>query len=130
MKKSIIKVLSFALVAVMVCAILVSCGGPNKDPKKAEAALKEAGYQVVLMENEKADEEGCVATIVASKGLTDTIVIAYYDTAANAKAAYAEAEKAYETAKAAYEALGIDYVCKRSGKIVYMGTKDAVKAAK
>ena len=121
MKKSIVKVLSFALVAVMVCAILVSCGGPNKDPKKAEAALKEAGYTVALVEV-KDEKTGLQTTVSAFKG-TDMITIAYYDTKANAKAAFADAEKAAEL-------LGDKIVVKQSGKMVYMGTEQAIKDAK
>ena len=127
MKKSIVKVLSFALVAVMVCAILVSCGGPNKDPKKAEAALKEAGYTVSLVEFEEPTDDGMVATLTAYKGLTDMVTIVYYETKADAKAAFADAEKEAEAMK---ELLGDEFVLKQSGKMVYMGTKTAIKAAK
>ena len=130
MKKSIIKVLSFALVAVMMCAVLVSCGGPNKDPKKAEEALKAAGYEVRLVENDEADEDGAVAYIQAMKSLTDFVQIAYYDSKDAASKAYEEAKKVYEEGKEEYEALGIELIVKQSGTMVYMGTKDAIKAAK
>ena len=48
--KTFVKVLALSLVAVMMCAVLVSCGGPNKDPKKAAEALEEAGYAVQLVD--------------------------------------------------------------------------------
>ena len=52
MKKSIIKVLSLTLIAVMMCAVLVSCGGPNADPDKAEKALEDAEYTVMKIDDE------------------------------------------------------------------------------
>ena len=39
MKKNILKITALALLAVMLCAMLVACGGPNKDPEKAKEAL-------------------------------------------------------------------------------------------
>ena len=35
--KNFVRILSFALVAVMLCATLASCGGPAKDPADAVA---------------------------------------------------------------------------------------------
>ncbi len=128
MKKSIIKVLSFALVAIMMCAVLVSCGGPNKDPKKAKEALEAAGYEVMYAE---VNAGGIKATITAVKG-EDSISIAYYDDKDTATKAYEQAKEAYEALKEIAEAAGeeLDYVVKQSGTIVYMGTKQAVKDAK
>ena len=129
MKKTI-RIVAVAMLAVMLCLTLASCGGPNKDPKKAEAALKEAGYTVSLSELDEADDDGTVAFVSAYKGLTDSITIVYYKDSASAKAAFEEAEKEFAEMKEELGELAENYVCKRSGKIVYMGTKDAVKAAK
>ena len=91
------------------------------------AALKEAGYTVSLIEFEEPTDDGVVATLTAYKGLTDMVTIVYYETKADAKAAFADAEKEAEAMK---EALGDEFVLKQSGKMVYMGTKTAIKAAK
>ena len=42
--KNFVRLMSLALVAVMLCATLASCGGPAKDPADALAALKENEY--------------------------------------------------------------------------------------
>ena len=142
MKKTFIRILSLLLVFVLMGALFVACdkkddkddkkkdSAPNKDPKKAEEALKEAGYEVVLVENDEADEDGAVAYIQAMKSLTDFVQIAYYDSKDAASKAYEEAKKVYEEGKEEYEALGLELIVKQSGTMVYMGTKDAIKAAK
>ena len=129
MKKTI-RIVAVAMLAVMLCLTLASCGGPNKDPKKAEEALKAAGYTTQLRELDEAVDDGMVAVISASKGLTDGISIYYYKDSASAKAAFADVEKDFEEAKELLGDLADNYVCKRSGKIIYTGTKDAAKAAK
>ncbi|MBQ8339450.1 MAG: hypothetical protein IJY16_03280, partial [Clostridia bacterium] len=42
--KKFVRIMSFALVAIMLCVTLASCGGPAKEPADAVAALKENGY--------------------------------------------------------------------------------------
>ena len=42
MKKTI-KLIALAMAAVILCLALASCGGPNADPDKALAALKDNG---------------------------------------------------------------------------------------
>ena len=131
--KTFVKVLALSLVAVMMCAVLVSCGGPNKDPKKAAEALEEAGYAVQL-----ADEnmpEGYEATIIATKidlenEKVDFISIAYYS---DTEVLNADWEEAQDSVKDMAEEMGLEeseIVVKKSGKMIYIGTKDAVKAAK
>jgi hypothetical protein len=48
MKKSIIKVIAFALVAVMMCAVLVSCGGPSGEYTGKIYTLKFSGSEVTV----------------------------------------------------------------------------------
>lgn len=48
MKKSIIKVLALALVAVMMCAVLVSCGGPSGEYGSDDYTLKFSGSKVTV----------------------------------------------------------------------------------
>ena len=41
--KNTLRILAVAMVAVMLCLTLASCGGPNPDPDKALESLKENG---------------------------------------------------------------------------------------
>jgi len=125
--------------AVLVCILMVgcvfalaSCGGPNKDPKKAAKALEDAEYTVNLVDGEAAKTLKCEAMISAYNKDGETITIMYYLEAADAKEAYNEAKDALkeleEAAKEADEEF--NYEVGKSGKMVWMGTKDAIKAAK
>ncbi len=48
MKKTIIKIMALALVAVMVCAVLVSCGGPSGEYGSDDYTLKFSGSNVTV----------------------------------------------------------------------------------
>ena len=48
MKKTIIKVLALSLVAVMLCALLVSCGGPSGEYGSDDYSLKFSGSNVTV----------------------------------------------------------------------------------
>ena len=48
MKKTIIKIMALALVAVMVCAVLVSCGGPSGKYKGNTYTLEFKGSDVTV----------------------------------------------------------------------------------
>lgn len=51
--KNFARVLALVLVAVMLCTVLIACAGkPAEDPKDAKSALKDAGYDVTLMDEE------------------------------------------------------------------------------
>lgn len=129
MKKSIIKVLSLTLIAIMMCAVLVSCGGPNADPDKAEKALEDAEYTVMKIDDEDmlklSGIDGLVCAITAFNEDEEGIVIYYFEDAAAANEAWEDIE---EEAKEAMEDEE-DIVCKKSGKMIYYGTKQAVKDA-
>ena len=134
--KTFAKVLALALVAVMMCAALVSCGGPNADPEKAAKALEEAGYEVHYTEVGAA---GIKAAVVAVKldeeaEKADFINITYYEDKEAANTAWDEAQDEIDEAKASmaemYGCEESEIVIKKSGTMIYVGTKDAVKAAK
>lgn len=147
------RILSLVLACTLIlgCAFaLASCGAkPNSDPKAAADALKAAGYEVDYEIYEEAEDDGLVAEVEAMKMdadlseienaedlkdvKVDVITIAYYETEEAAKKAHEELEanfdKLIEGSKEYYgdsfEAeLGI------SGKVVWMGTQAAIKAAK
>jgi hypothetical protein len=119
---------------------LASCGAPAKDPAKAEANLKGAGYQVKLLNNKEvldivygSDETNpnkIVAEIKAVKG-NDFINIFYYDSKESAKEAWKTIEAQYEaTALNLKESEDLKIKYGREGAVIYIGTKAAVKAAK
>lgn len=132
MKKTIIKIMALTLALVMTCAMLASCGGPASTPEKAEEALKKNDYSVQVLDNEltllavsafAGDVEAVV--VGASKDLKDGVTIFYYADAKAANEAWADVKEAME--KDADEET--DLVIKKSGKMIYAGTKDAIKAA-
>lgn len=126
MKKALSIIAVVALVAVLVVA-LVACV-PSK-PEKAEANLKKAGYETVVVKESDgklaqitlaAYGDGCVATVTGfSKDAKEGVNIVYFDSADNAKAYW---EKHKDEEKEGYKS-------GRSGKVVYVGTEAAVKAA-
>ena len=126
--KSLIKVLALSLVMVMMISMFASCfGGPNSDPDKAEEALEEAGY-LVTNTTLGYDLEGLDTVVTGYKmnSLTDgdAIVILYFEDSKSAKEAWDELKDALD------EEDEDDYVVKKSGKMIYAGTKQAVKDAK
>lgn len=135
MKKALSIVAVLALVAVLGVALVACIPG---DPDKAKANLEEAGYSVSVAKAgdgigvqtglELTYGKGCIATVTGVKGEfslaqgadVDMINIIYFKDSASAKA-YWETIKDEEV-KEGWEA-------KQSGKVVYAGTEEAVKAA-
>lgn len=129
MKKSI-RIIALALVTVIACLALVSCGGPNADPEKAKAALKDAGYTVVLNTGDGLISgallpDGVEAQLVAYKD-GEYLAVSYYDDTDALNEAWEKAQDEAEKLEEEYE----DLVCKKSGKMIYIGTEQAVKDAK
>lgn len=131
MKKTIIKITALTLVALMMCAMLASCGGPNANPDKALESLKDNDYIA-----EKIDSTvgllafsfaGDVEAVVTGFNKdADTVAIFYYSSAKAANEAWDKVKKEAEEEKDDDSEL----VIKKSGKMIYVGTKDAIKAAK
>ena len=130
MKKNIIKITALALLTVMICAMLVACGGPNADPEKAKEALEDAGYTVILNDGGLLGDlglpKGAEATLTAFKGDDEYISVIYYEDKDALNDAWEDVKKDAEELKEEYE----DIVLKKSGKMIYFGTKQAVKDAK
>ena len=123
--KKFSSVISLVLVAAMLCVSLVSCGGPAKDPADAKAALEENGYLVVKVDTAILLPDDVEATVL---GTTDEnyILITYYETSDAAEAAWEKAQEDAKELEDEYE----NIVCKKSGKMIYIGTEQAVKDAK
>ncbi len=141
MKKSIVRIIALALISVMMCLALVSCGGPNADPDKAVEALKKNDYAA-----EKVDDSGLGALIIAAlkvagiedvdcvvsgtadvDGKTEHITIIYFEDKEAADEEWEDVQKYAEDEKGDEDS---DWVVEKSGKMIYFGTKAAVKAAK
>ena len=138
MKKSIIKIFALTLVVVMACAMLVSCGGPNADPDKALAALKDNGVTWAAKDGtvipgllKLAGVDGVDCVVTGTGKIDDEyahITIIYFEEAEDANDAWEEVQKQAEDDKK--DAEDSEWVCKKSGKMIYYGTKNAIKAAK
>ena len=135
MKKSI-KVLAMLLV-VLTLSFAVACA-PNADPEKAKASLEENGYAATLVTDaislgfteallglERGD---LVAGVSAANGDGEAITILYFKKSGAAKDCYKEyKDKLNDLLKD--EGEGKEVVAKQSGKMIYIGTKAAIKAA-
>ena len=140
---------------VLACTLIIGCtfalascfgAAPNEDPQAAVDALKAEGYEVRYDIDDEADHDRKIAEINATKmdlaNITsaedlmnaeiETISIQYFDTEDNAKAAYEELEAEFDdllaTSKQYY---GDDFEAEIgiSGKVVWIGTANAIKAA-
>lgn len=140
MKKVLLVVAVIALISVATMA-LVGC--VPSDPAKAEANLIDAGYEVMVTRASdgtgvklglNAVADGCVAMVTAMKATIsnddadfDGVVIYYFNDGAKAKAFYEEQKAEYdELSDEEKEGMKVG----KSGKVVYAGSKDAIKAAK
>ena len=136
MKKSI-RILALTMVTVMLCLTLASCGGPNADPNKALESLKDNGITwagkdtiVIPMALGALGVDG-IDTVVSGTGKIDDkyahITIIYFEEKEDANDAWENVQKYADDKK---DDDASDWVCKKSGKMIYFGTKAAIKAAK
>lgn len=131
--KKFAQFISLALVAVMCVALLASCA-PASDPDKAVAALKDAGYvagkDTGLSAVISALTGNKLSAVVSGTKTDETVYILYYETADDAKSAYESSalKKYFDGKKENKEET--DYVYAKSGKMVYFGTKTAIKDAR
>lgn len=142
----ILKVKKFfrSLVAMMlVCLMAISftsCG-ISKNPEKVKEKLEKKDYSVILNTLDLGDLSKCEATLTASNG-DESIQIFWYKEAEDAREAYEEYKEAYEKAKDEIKDMD-DGEAKdkaeetlkntgygKSGKVVWFGTKKAIRAAK
>ncbi|MBE6592748.1 MAG: hypothetical protein E7642_01995 [Ruminococcaceae bacterium] len=136
--KNTLRILAVAMVAVMLCLTLASCGGPNPDPDKALESLKENGVTfagkdtLVIPTALKVLGVDGISSVVSGTGKIDDkyahVTIIYFEEAEDANNAFEKVEDYADGKKG--DAEDSDWVFKKSGKMIYYGTKDAVKAAK
>ena len=123
--KKFVSIIAFVLVAVMLCATLVSCGAPAKDPADAKKALEDNGYVVVKVDTAILLPKDVEATVLGTT-TENYILITYYKTTDAVKDAWEKAQEEAEKLEEKYE----NVVCKKSGKMIFIGTAQAVKDAK
>ncbi len=134
--KKFTKIIALTLVLVMSVVLLASCGAPAKKPGDAEAALKENGYITTY-------DSTVTPNLLAVAGIRDVstvvtgtkidgensehVTILYFKDKDAANAAW---EKAEEYANKDEDKEESDWVVKKSGAMIYYGTKEGIKAAK
>ncbi len=131
--KTFAKILCLSLVAVMLCATLASCA-PASDPDKAVSALKDAGYTagkdttIIPAALTVLGVKGIDAVISGTKS-GEHVTVIYFTDSDSAKNAEEKVTK-YVDDEEKDEKDDSDWVFKRSGKMIYWGTKNAVKDAR
>ena len=138
MKKSV-RIFAFAMVAIMLCLAFASCGGPNADPEKALDALKKNGVEWAVKDDTvqpaiyRAAGINGVKTVVSGTGEIDGnlahITILYFENSNYANEEWENIQK-YADEKKKDGVEDSEWVCKKSGKMIYFGTKNAIEAAK
>ena len=133
MKKRILSVIAVLALAAVLAVAMVAC--IPSDPDKAAENLKAADY---LVDVEDGSVSMGVMGIVAdgieavvsgtSDDFTEGVTIFYFEDSDSAKSFY-ESDFISEMKEEA-EAESEELVIKRQGKIVYAGTKEAIKAAR
>lgn len=131
MRKTL-KIVSLIALFAILATVLVACI-PN-DPAKAEDNLEDAGYTVLVYKSgdpgfsvatvflELIGVDKVTAFVTALKG-EDAIELIYFEDSATAKENYTAIEEYYKENDK-------DAVIKRSGKVIYAGTEQAIKDVK
>ena len=137
--KNVLRFAAVAMVTIMLCLTLASCGGPNADPDDALAALKENGVTWAAKDNTvlpgvyKLLGVDNVECVVSGTGKIDGeyahVTIIYFEEKDDANDAWEKIQKESEDDKKDADE-DAEWVCKKSGKMIYYGTKEAVNAAK
>lgn len=129
--KKMIRTLALVLIlALSVCA-LASCA-PASDPDKAMAALDKNGYHPIKLDG--GSYEGCIAVVSGTKIETtgNSVVvnsanIYYFEDSKSANDAWEALQGKAEDDKKDDES---NWILKKSGKMIYWGTKDGIAAAR
>ena len=132
--KNVLKLITLMLVLVMMLGALASCGGPNADPEKAEKALEGNDYEVIVADSKAQllvyglDDLDCVITAWSEEDEDEVIMIFYFENKEAASDAFDS--DIFEALVEQADKKGDDLIVKASGKMIYIGTKNAIKAAK
>ena len=134
MKKTLTIISVIAIVAILAVALMACV---PSDYTKAESNLKDAGYYVAsykegdpLFKTMTAmfGAENVTAIVTgSSKDLEEGITLVYFKDSKSAKNAFEKFKKQMEDESKEDSNKDKDYVIKQSGKVIYGGTKKAVK---
>ena len=127
--KKFARILCVMLVAVMLVCTLASCIAPKGDPDKAEKALEKEGYTVTVIDSAAVLPDGVEAYLSAFKG-DEGVMIYYFESAKDAKEYWKDHEDDIKEMKEEAKEEGEKLVVKKVGKMIWVGTPKAVKAAK
>ena len=139
MKKAI-KLIALSLVLVMAVLALASCAAPNADPAKAKENLEKNGYTVQKLDGKVStyaiskivgEDVACAVTaekIDEENESIEILCILYFEDAEDANDAWEKAQQYADEAKDE-DLKDSDWVVDKSGKMIWFGTKNAVKAA-
>ena len=138
MKKTV-RILALSLVFVMLALVLVACA-PKSDPDKAVSALKKNEYSagqdkvvipaaIKLLTGKNVDSVVTGTKVVEDKNgnkKTESVTIVYFATKDDANDSWEDMKDYAEDQNKNKED---DWQVKKSGKMIYFGTKNAIKAA-
>lgn len=134
MKKTM-KLIALALVLTLSVVMLASCFGPNADPEKAIASLEENGYKaakdktvlpIVFTGLGIKDVDAVVSGTAIIDDKAEHVTIVYFETAEAANAAWEDMKEYAE--KEDKDEEDTDWTVAKFGKMIYWGTKAAIKA--
>ena len=126
------RIIALLLLTVMCVGLLISCA-PASDPAKAKEALEENGYTALkyeaanikgLLELMGVESDDHLETAVYGMKDGSAVYILYFDSTKAAREYWTENKDSLT------DGLEKDEVAAQSGKMVYVGNKDAVKAAR
>ena len=139
MKKAI-KLIALSLVLVMAVMALASCAAPNADPSKAKNALEKNDYTIIDLPTstpviglssilgEDVDTAFSATKYDKENSSLETITVIYFESSEDANDAWEKAQK-YAGEKKDKDVEESNWVVEKSGKMIWFGTKNAVKAA-
>lgn len=135
MKKKIIVSISLILVIALCAAVLCACA-PNSDPDKAIKALSDNGYTAAqddlviptALRLFGVKDIDCVISGTKKNGdNVDSITVVYFTSKSAADDNWDEVQKYVDDKEDEDDS---DYEIKKSGKMIYWGTKQGIKDAR
>ena len=147
MKKRIMIITSVVALA-LVCALLFAACAPAADPDTAKKNLKDDGYSATVYDGDSLIVGGALSlfglnnvnkVLIGSKYADDSfefLTVLYFDSSKDANEAvdkvkeYAKDKEKQEEKGQKKDEGSVEWVFGKSGKMIWFGTKAAVKAAR
>ncbi len=147
MKKRI-TIITAALVLILTCAMVLAACGPSADPETAKQNLKDDGYDAAVYDGDSLvfktafslfGIENVDKILVGSNFKDDSfefVTVFYFGSSKDAKNAvdqvkkYAESKEEEKEKEQKKDEGSIEWAFGKSGKMIWFGTKAAVKSAR